>query len=501
MTQNHSPETSTGYVLYLRDRNRISPFGVVSLNEECQAYTNSLPPEIKSYLIRIEDRNFYKHQGIDIKAIIRSLWVNIQAGKIKQGGSTITQQLARNLLKDNRRSFHRKLKEICFALELESKFSKDEILEAYFNNVYFGNNLRGIRAASLTYFHKEPKYLSLAETLYLLTLLRGPNIYRNHPGKSRLRFQMICKILYDGHLISKKTFKKTNQKRIKLKEYPLEAIRPACLNYITNSVQEENQSILTSIDGKLQKALYSFVKLSRYPVSVVAVRNAKVIAFASTYGTDYPFIYRSNVGSTLKPFIYTYLRENGINSGDLFSSTQNEMKWPVNEVIKLKDRAKMTLKEALLFSNNNTFINASLKVGLDSVLDFLAQTISKPRSDLYPSSILGATRGGISLAELSLIYSSFFNGENSSSKKECFHILNDNFKEKIGINIDCAFLKTGTTNDYKDKYVVLGDGETTFAFLSNEYDPDDTSKEGGLIASIGKYIRKLFKPKSEYKWI
>ena len=147
-----------GYAVYSGDK---KPLGIVSINGERMAVCNvrTLPKILKQYLIAIEDRRFYHHGALDIKGIIRALYENFKAGKVVQGGSTITQQLARNILRDTRKNIVRKLKEISLAIILENKYSKDEILELYFNKVFWGKKIYGLRAASLEYFSKEPQHL------------------------------------------------------------------------------------------------------------------------------------------------------------------------------------------------------------------------------------------------------------------------------------------------------------------------------------------------------
>ena len=124
-----------GYAVFCHDKR---PLGVVSLNGERTAYCNikQLPKSYGKYLTAIEDKRFYQHGAIDIKGITRAFYENIKMGKVVQGGSTITQQLARNILRDNKKIIIRKLKEIFLALELEKGHSKEDILELYFNKVF-----------------------------------------------------------------------------------------------------------------------------------------------------------------------------------------------------------------------------------------------------------------------------------------------------------------------------------------------------------------------------
>ena len=192
-----------GYVIYCKDTDKATPIGVASENYECKATTDYIPNRLKEFLVEIEDKRFYEHKGIDYRGTTRALIENIKARKIVQGGSTITQQLARNLLNDNKKTISRKLRETLKAIEIESQYSKDEILNLYFNNVYFGKNLSGLRTAGLYYFGKEVVELNQSELLYLLTILRGPNYYARRPEIAISRFKFISNTLYKRNLISK----------------------------------------------------------------------------------------------------------------------------------------------------------------------------------------------------------------------------------------------------------------------------------------------------------
>ena len=138
-----STEKYEGFALYC---SKNKPLGVISPNGDRQAICNTktIPNKFKKYLIEIEDQRFYEHGAIDLKGISRAIYQNLRAGKIVQGGSTITQQLARNILKDNRKSVFRKVKETKLAFDLENQYSKDEILDLYFNNVFWGKKNYGI---------------------------------------------------------------------------------------------------------------------------------------------------------------------------------------------------------------------------------------------------------------------------------------------------------------------------------------------------------------------
>lgn len=139
--------------------------------------SQNIPYLVKLALIAVEDKTFYQHSGVDIKAILRASIDNVKSGEVTQGASTITQQLSRNIFLSHEVTVDRKLKEMFIALELEDKFSKDEILEYYINNIYFANGFYGIEAASKGYFNKSISQLTLSEITFLCSIPNNPTEY------------------------------------------------------------------------------------------------------------------------------------------------------------------------------------------------------------------------------------------------------------------------------------------------------------------------------------
>ncbi len=136
-----------------------------------------MPPHLINAFIAIEDSRFYHHRGVDIKGVLRALWVNLTTGEVVQGGSTITQQLARNLFLDHSRTVERKLAEASVAFQLERRFGKDEILEMYLNQIYFGDGNYGIGRAAEAYFETGVSELTLGEAALLAGLVQSPTAY------------------------------------------------------------------------------------------------------------------------------------------------------------------------------------------------------------------------------------------------------------------------------------------------------------------------------------
>ncbi len=153
---------------------------ITTLKAEKDVYYLSfeeIPDQVKAAMVSIEDKKFYKHHGVDYKAIVRAFLAMVRNGEVTQGGSTITQQLARTVFLSQDRTWQRKLEEIFLASELEKKYSKDQILEFYLNNIYFGNGYYGIQAASRGYFNTDVSNLDLSEITYLCAIPNNPTLY------------------------------------------------------------------------------------------------------------------------------------------------------------------------------------------------------------------------------------------------------------------------------------------------------------------------------------
>ena len=182
--------------------------------------SSAIPDTVKEALISIEDKKFYNHNGIDIKRIGGSLIANFRSGGVAQGASTITQQLSRTIYLNNDITYTRKIKEIFIAIGLEKKYSKDQILEYYINNIYFGNGYYGIQAAANGYFRKSISSLSLSQTAFLCAIPNGPSMfdpYKNKDNTLKRRDLILKEMLNDG-VISQEEYDKAVAEKIKVKK-------------------------------------------------------------------------------------------------------------------------------------------------------------------------------------------------------------------------------------------------------------------------------------------
>ncbi len=209
----HEAETS---LIYAADGTLISRFK--SDRDSYYLKAEDLPYNVKAAVISIEDKKFYDHKGVDPKAILRAIRAMIRNGEPTQGGSTITQQLARNIYLTTERTWQRKMEEIFLAMNLEKKYSKDQILEFYLNNIYFANGYYGIEAASRGYFNKPTASLSLSEIAFLLAIPNSPVRYDPlvHPENTLERRDLILKNMLDDGVITKATYDSAKNETITL---------------------------------------------------------------------------------------------------------------------------------------------------------------------------------------------------------------------------------------------------------------------------------------------
>jgi penicillin-binding protein 1A len=179
-----------------------------------------IPPAMRSAMIAIEDKRFRSHPGVDPIGIARSVAVRIKTGRWLQGGSTITQQLARNIFLTNNRTFGRKIKEAILALALERKFTKDQILELYLNRVYFGGGAYGIDAASRRFFGHSADHLSLGEASIVAGLVKAPSNYAPTADveAARNRSEVVLNAMVDSGFISRDQAQSVDPAKIKIQQ-------------------------------------------------------------------------------------------------------------------------------------------------------------------------------------------------------------------------------------------------------------------------------------------
>ncbi len=233
---------------------------------------NQIPDLLIKAFIAIEDARFYHHHGIDLQGISRAFWANLRAKQITQGGSTITQQLAKTLFLSPERKIQRKIKEMILALEIERRFTKEEILELYLNQIYFGAGAYGVEAAAETYFGKTVDELRLSEMATLAALPKSPGRFDpfKHPDDSKMRRSLVLARMYGEHFITRKEMEEAKAELLELRKkgnekndsaYFVEHVRRYLIDrYGSSRLYESGLEVHTTLNLAMQRAAVKTVR-------------------------------------------------------------------------------------------------------------------------------------------------------------------------------------------------------------------------------------------------
>jgi penicillin-binding protein 1A len=253
------------------------PFGDIALQRRYYVSLDKIPAHTRYAFISAEDKNFYKHFGVDPIAILRALITNISRKDIKQGASTITQQLARNLFLTPERSLTRKIKEALLAIKIEREFSKDKILELYLNYIYLGQGAYGVEAASRIYFGKSVKDLTVDESAVLASLPKAPTKYNPFRNPERIlerRNYVLLRMLEDGYITqeeyeiySKKPLKLRLENRYYGMDYFLDYVKDYVAEKYGEAILAGGYAIYTTIDKDLQEHARQVLERGIYRVA------------------------------------------------------------------------------------------------------------------------------------------------------------------------------------------------------------------------------------------
>ena len=381
-------------------------------------------PGYLNLLLGYEDQRFYSHSGVDPLALGRAALQLVTSGHIVSGGSTITMQLARLIEPRRRRSLYAKLHQVVRAFQLEHELSKDQILNLYLTLAPFGGNLEGIRAASLAYFGKEPKRLTVAEAALLVALPQAPEARRpdRYPEVARAaRDRVLERVAEDGALPwDEVTAAKRKPVPHARKELP--ALAPHAADEVVSDEPSVRVHRLT-IDANLQRSLQELARDRahalgpRISVAIVAVDNATNEVRARVASADYFDASRSgqvdmtqalrSPGSTLKPFIYGLGFEDGlIHPETLIDDRPVRYGSYTPENFDLTFQGTVTVRRALQFSLNVPAIAVLDKVGVNR----LAARLEEARAGLVlpageaPGLAMGLGGVGIRLSDLTMLY-------------------------------------------------------------------------------------------------
>jgi len=409
-------------------------------------------PLLPKALKVVEDRKFDTHMGVNVSAILRAAWVNLRAGQIEQGGSTLTQQLVKSYFLDNRRTFGRKIEEAIMAVLLELHFSKEDLMNAYINEIYLGQDgqraIHGFGLASQFYFGKPLAELQLHEVALLVAIVRGPSYYdpRRHPQRARERRDLVLKLMGDFGVVDPAMAAKAAKRPLGIvtgtqtgggyypafldlvrrtlrRDYREEDLTEAGLRIFSTLdpvVQARAEKVLTQELDRLEKTRKTKSKTPLEGVVVVtAPQNGEVIAMVGGRQAGYAGFNRAldakrSIGSLVKPVIYLAAIESGnytaasvIEDGPVSVKLDNGQVWEPRNISE-QYYGPVPLVRALAQSLNLATVRLGLEVGLPRVTrEFVALGLEKEPPKL-PSVLLGAV--DVSPLEVAQVYNAFANG-------------------------------------------------------------------------------------------
>jgi penicillin-binding protein 1B len=413
---------------------------------------DEVSPLLPAALKVVEDRKFDSHNGVDFGAIARAAWVNLRAGQIEQGGSTLTQQLVKSYFLDNRRTLGRKLEEAMMAWLLEVHFDKQDLMNAYINEIYLGQDgnraVHGFGLASQFYFGKPLAELQLHEVALLVAIVRGPSYYdpRRHEERARIRRDLVLKLMAQFKVVDARAAKEAAKRPLGIVNTGAQAgsYYPAFLDLVRRTLRRDyREEDLTEAGLKIfstlnpltqsqaEKALAQELerldkaRKQKTPkqlegvVVVTAPQNGEVIAMvggrqASFDGFNRALDAKRSIGSLVKPVIYLAAVETGryhaasiVEDGPVEVKLANGKVWAPQNISE-EYYGQVPLVRALAQSLNLATVHLGLEVGLPKVTnEFVALGLEKQPPQL-PSVLLGAL--DVSPLEVAQLYNAFANG-------------------------------------------------------------------------------------------
>ena len=419
---------------------------------------SQIPKSLQAAFIATEDYRFYQHKGIDLKSIMRALYQDIRERSKIQGGSTITQQLVKNLFFTQEKHLLRKVWEMAYAIRIEQQYSKAQILEFYLNSIYLGHGSWGVQGAAETYFGKNVSELTIAESALLAALARGPEYYSpfRHPHEALMRRNLVLRLMAEhGYLQPQQSQLQASVQLHTLANPGMPVIGAYFTDYVISVLKKETHfsesylrtsglRVYTTMDRTIQSAAETAIKIlpvegpDRWgvaqPQGAIVVIDPKTGAILALVGGRHYSaaeinrafeIYRQP-GSAIKPFLYATAVEAGYRPESVFVDQPleiniNGVKWrPQN--YDNKYRGKITLREALEDSVNTVAVELTQQVGPGNVfalarhmgLESLVGEGELNDTGLAPLALGGLTKG-VTLLELTAAYSPFANNGIRSS--------------------------------------------------------------------------------------
>ena len=405
--------------------------------------SEEIPENLKKAFLATEDVRFYQHIGIDYRGVMRAMWENITHRAVAEGGSTITQQLARNAYLNQERTFSRKIQEMFLALKIEHRHTKEEILEMYLNQIYFGRGVYGIQAASKYYFNKNVKDLDLNECAMLAGIPKSPNHYSplNNLEEAQKRKAVVLQQMAKYGFISSSTAQKTAKQEIHLVQSAPKEVGDAYyfINYVKQTIIDKygddglykgGLKIYTTLDMDMQRAAEEAMKnlpemneangIKQPQGALVAIdpHSGYIKAMVGGRGTDLfnrAALAERQPGSAFKPFVYAAALESGYTPDSIVADTPfTKYGWnPQNY-----DRSfygSVPLSAVCAQSLNVATVRVADDIGIDKVIKYARDmgistlVLEGERNDVNLSTALGGITRGVTPLELTSAYCTFAN--------------------------------------------------------------------------------------------
>ena len=385
-----------------------------------------IPAHVKNAFISIEDKRFYKHNGIDVKGMLRASISNLKSLSFKEGASTISQQLVKNTHLSSEKTIKRKILEIKLTRQLEKSYTKDEILEKYLNTIYFGENCYGITSASKKYFNKKPSNLTISESAVLAGIIKAPSNfspYKNHE-KCLERRNLVLKKMLENEYINNTEYE--NAVSSKIETYENNQNKKYDFLYLAKNDAEKILSgkplykyqkitVETTFNPKIQKSVENSITNDEYDKTlIVSNKNNDILAYFSTIGEV-----RRCIGSTIKPLLVyaPAIEENCVYSCSKILDEKTNFNGYSPSNYNEKYYGNVSVKNSLAKSLNVCAVKLLNYTGIENSLKYLNKTyIKTTENDKNLAIALGATENGATMRELAGSYNLFQNDGNLISQ-------------------------------------------------------------------------------------
>lgn len=406
---------------------------------------DKIPKNLQVAFISVEDNRFYEHHGVDFRGVFRALYANITHGEVAQGGSTITQQLAKNAFLSQDRTFKRKLQEMIIAIRLERQYTKQEILEMYLNQIYFGRGAYGVEAAAQTYFGKDVSQLDLSECAMLAGIPRSPNYYsplNNLEAATKRKAQVLDQMVKYGYITPQEAAqaKAEKLKLVKPKENTNKSYLDYFVDYITQEVIDKygadavykgGMKIYVSLDMNMQQAAGNAVSrilptyhtdskgLAQPQAALIALdpQTGMIKAMIGGRGTDQfnrAIMAVRQPGSSFKPFVFATALENGYTPQTMFDDKPFHIGNWYPQNFDHNFHGKVSLQNVATYSYNIPTIIIAEKLGIDKILDTAKSlgistlaTDKAQANDLNLSAAIGGLTRGVTVIDMAAAYATF----------------------------------------------------------------------------------------------